>query len=140
MHKNIMKQFVMGFGVSLLMFGSTVAQAGFVDSKVIEVYGSSWTDELENVVSRSGRSAYAYARNHSVYPDNGAKDNFEKIQCRIVNDYDLQISNTCVLSETSKSFTSIKIYEGYRNGKTVNFEFKGNTAKNAVAVVSYGSD
>ena len=136
------KKIVSGIILASIMMAhfANICMADSVEQKRIDIWAYSWSECDANKVSRTGNSAYAYARNHAVFPDNGGTDNYKKIQCRIVNDYDLQISNTTILNETSTKNTNIKIYDGYLNMKTANFEFKGNSDKNAIAIVSYGSN
>ena len=100
--------------------------------------GQTWTSG--NSITRSGNYSYAYARNHSVYPYSGT-DQYELIQCRIVNSAGTRISEETyvTLSETAGSSTPVYLREGYLSYKTIVFQFRGNSTNAAYTVVSYYS-
>ena len=73
-------------------------------------------------VYRSGNRLNVYARCHSVYPVSGV-DNFHIIQYK--------------LNEAASTYTGISIYDGHLSESPATFQFRGNTASEAYAVVSY---
>lgn len=95
-----------------------------------------WTSQSDNTDSRSGAYSTVYARNHAVRPTSGT-DNFAKLQTRVTNGYGTVISATYTLDEGATSSTSIAIKEGYLDSKLVGFQFRGNSDKEAYAIVSY---
>ena len=95
-----------------------------------------WTKKY--AASRSKQNSNVLARCHSVYPRYGGTDNFQKIQCRIVDGAGTQMCYEVVtLSETATGNTSIPIRNGFLNASTAYFQFRGNTSSAANAVVSY---
>lgn len=101
--------------------------------------GQVWTSGSS--ISRTGNYSYAFARNHSVYPYSGT-DQYELIQCRIVNSSGTRISEEpyVPLSETAGSYSLVYLREGYLGYKTILFQFRGNSTNAAYAVVSYYSN
>lgn len=87
-------------------------------------------------VYRSGNRLNVYARCHSVYPVSGV-DNFHIIQCRVLNSSGVEISDTVKLNKTAHTYTGISIYDGHLSESPATFQFRGNTASEAYAVVSY---
>ena len=71
-------------------------------------------------VYRSGNRLNVYARCHSVYPVSG-----------------VEISDTVKLNKTAPTYTGISIYDGHLSESLATFQFRGNTASEAYAVVSY---
>lgn len=123
----------------LLMMLCANGIVGFASSGEVSIYISPnqvWTSQSDNTDSRSGAYSTVYARNHAVRPTSGT-DNFAKIQTRVTNGYGTVISDTYTLSESATSSTSITIKEGYLASKLVGFQFRGNTNKEAYAIVSY---
>ena len=64
-------------------------------------------------------------------------DNFHIIQCRVLNSSGVEISDTVKLNEAASTYTGISIYDGHLSESPATFQFRGNTASEAYAVVSY---
>lgn len=76
-------------------------------------------------------------RCHSVYPESGL-DLFGTIQCRLKKGADvISASDIVYLSESSSSFTTVALKEGFEHVNSVTFQFRGNSSAAAYAVVSY---
>jgi hypothetical protein len=76
-------------------------------------------------VTRSKNYSFGYAACYSVYPLEGGKDKFTKVQVRMKAG-STAISKTYTLSESATNFTRIKIKEGYLSKTKVVFDFRGN--------------
>lgn len=100
--------------------------------------GQKWS--MGYTVSRTGGFSYAGARCENVYPSDSTKDdNFERIQCRIVDRAGQQISKDSytVLKEGERAYTKVYIQDGKLTLDTIFFQFRGNNPKyDAYAVVS----
>lgn len=88
--------------------------------------------------TRSGAYSYVLARNESVFPDSG-KDEYELIQCRVLNSIGEVISSGLYVTLDEKDSGSTKIYirEGYMNNTSIVFQFRGNSDVAAKTVVTY---
>ena len=62
---------------------------------------------------------------------------FHIIQCRVLNSSGVEISDTVKLNEAASTYTGISIYDGHLSESPATFQFRGNTASEAYAVVSY---
>ncbi|WP_067842986.1 hypothetical protein [Amphibacillus sediminis] len=76
--------------------------------------------------TRSGDYSNVHARLYAVYPTNGGEDNFTRIQVKLTSSGGKNMSDIYTLNETNKGNTSIKIYNGSLNTKSVKFQFRGN--------------
>jgi len=105
--------------------------------KTIYIYPNKvWDDGYYNSDDRSTRYSTVYARNISVYPENGGFDTFSKIHVRVENQYGTIISDETPLSESSTN-KEISIHEGYLDTDFVCFSFRGNSNDSANAEVFY---
>lgn len=94
-----------------------------------------WTSKMSD--SRAGNNGDVSATCHSVYPLSGT-DNFSKIQCRSVSSEGvLIVQNEYYVLTEGKGAVLMELRNGYHNLSTVYFQFRGNTNKDAYAVVSY---
>ncbi len=100
--------------------------------------GKKWS--MGYTVSRTGAFSYAGARCENVYPSDSTRDDdFERIQCRIVDRAGQQISKDSytVLKEGERDYTRVYIQEGKLTLDTIFFQFRGNNSMyDAYAVVS----
>lgn len=98
-----------------------------------------WTEKRG--VERSGQFMHVWAGLKTVYPITG-KDNFEKIQTRVVNATGTNIMDgdvTSVILTEGTGDQKIILKEGFLNLKRVYFQFRGNSKEAAEAVVNYYS-
>lgn len=89
--------------------------------------------------TRTGSFNDLHARCYSVYPTNGGKDDFKKIQARAVNSSGTVIANTVTLKETATGPTSMAIKNGYLNLTSFKFQFRGNDPELAAKAEVYYS-
>lgn len=137
--KRNQKRTKMLINVLVGMFLAVNSIIGLAASGEVQIYlypNQAWTGDFENTDSRTGNYSTVYARNHAVHPESGT-DNYTRIQARATNGYGLEITDTYVLDESASSYTELRIREGYLSTKLVGFEFRGNTAHDAYAIVSY---
>ncbi|MDO5410605.1 MAG: hypothetical protein Q4F21_09160 [Lachnospiraceae bacterium] len=88
--------------------------------------------------TRSLKYSTVEARCITVYPIDGSKDTFTRIQVVVENSAGTDISNVETLYETSTIALPIKIKETYMNTRNVYFRFRGNHPSYAAnAVVTY---
>lgn len=75
---------------------------------------------------RTGKYKTVYARLFSVYPTDGGKDNFTRIQVRVTSSSGTVMSNRITLYETNTSSTTIQLKDGTLANKKIKFQFRGN--------------
>lgn len=85
---------------------------------------------------RTGSYSYALAACNSVYPKVGT-DNYKKMQARITDNAGKCISTPFTVLTEGTGYEEIKISEGNLSIKQICFQFRGNTAADAYAIVSY---
>ena len=138
MERNIKRKkiFVSAFLIMMLLTNGIVGLASSGEVSIYIYPYQTWTSQSDNTDSRSGAYSNVYVRNHAVRPTSGI-DTFSKIQTRVTNGYGTVISDIYTLDESALSSTSITIKEGYLNSDMVGFQFRGNTTKEAYAIVSY---
>lgn len=130
------KRIIPAFLVAVTIIGTGISTYAASKVSITLAANQAWTKKYS--ASRSKQNSNVLARCHSVYPRYGGTDNFEKIQCRIVDGTGTQMCYEVVkLSETATSNTSIPIRNGFLNVSTVYFQFRGNSNSAANAVVSY---
>ncbi len=90
-------------------------------------------------ISRTGSYSYVVASCEAVYPIKGA-DTFKKVQVRVkdTKGHVITAREKTVLTEGKKE-TKLKLREGYYAAKIVKFQFRGNTKKEAYAIVNYNA-
>lgn len=124
---------------TLLLVVMLVALAvpAFATTRVLSLpSGQAWASTpLE---TRSGSYSYVLAQNESVYP-NAGQDQYELIHCRILNSSGTRICTKEyeVLDETNSGLSRIELRQGYLHYTSIEFEFRGNSANAARAVVTY---
>ena len=135
MKARMKKLLTMGIVSGLLAVNAVGCYAAMRTS--ISIYPNKvWSDGYETSETRSMRYSSVYARNISVYPDNGGTDTFSKIHVRVETQYGTVISDETALIESSTN-TEIDIYEGYLDTDLACFSFRGNSNSSAVADVYY---
>ena len=118
----------------LLLFGLTTIRS-FAMSTVYLSKDQAWTQSYSE--SRSMRFSSVSSKLFSVYPEKG-KDNFKKIQVRVLDGNGSLISNSdyTVLTEGA-GWKDIELKNGYLINSTVYFQFRGNSSEAAYADVDY---
>ncbi len=118
----------------LFLFGITTIRS-FAMSTVYLSKGQEWTTSYS--ASRTMAFSYVSSKLYSVYPEKG-KDNFKKIQVRVVDGSGTLISNSTYSTLTEGAgWNSIALKDGYLNYSTVYFQFRGNSSEAAYADVDY---
>ncbi len=119
-----------------LITSSMICHAGTYEVPIYILPNQVWSGDYEHTDSHDPKNEYVYARNHTVYPESG-KDNFSRIQVQVTNGFDLLISDVVILNEADSDMTSIRLYDRWSDTTFVGFEFRGNSDKEAYAIVSY---
>ncbi len=88
-------------------------------------------------INRKGGYSYVNASCETVYPIRG-KDTFKKIGVRVKDTKGHVITGEYTLTEGGKT-KKLKLKEGYYAVKIVKFQFRGNSKKEAYAIVNYNA-
>lgn len=76
--------------------------------------------------TRTGDYYNVRSRLYAVYPTNGGKDNFEKIQVRVASTGETIMSDVYTLNEKNSSNTTIPLKNGTLGNKHIRFQFRWN--------------
>lgn len=93
--------------------------------------------------TRTGSYSTVLSRLYAVYPTDGSKDNFKKIQVRIsasggeVIGSGEYMSDLYILDERVNSNSIIPLYDGLLYNMRIYFQFRGNSSSPARADVYY---
>ena len=116
------KRIIPVFLIVLAIMGTGISTYAASKVSITLAANQAWTKTY--AASRSKQNSDVLARCHSVYPRYGGTDNFQKIQCRIVDGAGTQMCYEVVtLSETATGNTSIPIRNGFLNASTAYFNF-----------------
>ncbi len=88
-------------------------------------------------INRSGSYSYVAASCEAVYPIRG-KDTFKRIHVRVKDTKGHVITSDYELIEGGAE-KKLKLKEGYYGARIVKFQFRGNTKREAYAIVNYNA-
>lgn len=90
-------------------------------------------------INRTGSYSYVVASCEAVYPIKGT-DTFKKVQVRVkdTKGHVITEGEKTVLTEGKKE-VKLRLREGYYGTRIVKFQFRGNTKREAYAVVNYNA-
>ncbi|MBO5056197.1 MAG: hypothetical protein J6C64_07580 [Lachnospiraceae bacterium] len=130
-HKKILATLLTMTTIWMTSISALAASGVLIDIPKNQIWTSSYG------ATRTGSFSYVYAACDSVYPASGV-DTFKKIQVRIISSTGkLMMDNESKVLTEGGTLEQISIKEGFLGEDKVFFQFRGNSAESAKAVVTY---